>query len=49
MGPKPQTFSTFQGAALKADELAKARGVTLFYIDSPNEPPYALRDYRRRS
>lgn len=47
MGPTPERFASFELAAVKGDEIAKKNRVTLFYIDSPNDPPFALRDYRR--
>jgi hypothetical protein len=41
----PEKFTSFERAMVKGDEIAHARKVRLFYIDSPNEPPFVLRDY----
>lgn len=43
--PRAERFATFEGATTKGDEVARARKVRLFYIDSPNAQPYVLRDY----
>ena len=43
----PERFSGFQGAAVRGEELARSKRVSLFYLDSPNEPPFMVRDYRR--
>jgi hypothetical protein len=44
-GTGPQRFKTFERAVLEGEKIAHARGVRLFYIDSPNSAPYVLRDY----
>ena len=48
MGPTPEKFTSFEHAAVKGDEEARKRKVRLFYLDSPNEPPFVLRDYAER-
>jgi hypothetical protein len=45
-GPLPDRFMLFEHAAVKGDEAARAFRVRLFYLDSPHDPPFLVRDYR---
>lgn len=45
-GPLPDQFTMFERAAVKGDELARKYRVGLFYLDSPHDPPFLVRDYR---
>lgn len=44
-GRRPERFITLERAVAKGETIARARRVRLFYIDSPNAPPYVLRDF----
>jgi hypothetical protein len=41
-----ERFATFERAAVRGEDLARTRRVRLFYRDSPDDPPYLLRDNR---
>lgn len=45
MVPTPEKSTSFGRAMVKGDEVAYARKVRLFYIDSPNEASFVPRDY----
>jgi hypothetical protein len=45
-GPLPDQFMVFEHAAVKGDEVARLNRVRLFYLDSPHDPPFLVRDYR---
>jgi hypothetical protein len=45
-GPLPQEFTVFEHAAVRGDEIARAKHVCLFYLDSPHDPPFLVHDYR---
>jgi hypothetical protein len=48
VGPTPEQFSSFELASVRGDAVARKRNVRLFYIDSPSDAPFVLRDYSSR-